>query len=112
MAEVAEGLSVDPARMRQNIANTRGLIFAERAMMLLAAELGRDVARKLLEDAIQKSIAQKKDLVAVLTELPEVSSHLNRSVLDQLTIPEQYLGSAEAFREALLNSTTSNKREQ
>ena len=112
MAEVAEGLSVDPARMRQNIANTRGLIFAERAMMLLAAELGRDVARKLLEDAIQKSIAQKKDLVALLAELPEVSSRLNRSVLDQLAIPEQYLGSAEAFREALLNSTTSNKREQ
>lgn len=112
MAEVAEGLSVDPARMRQNIANTRGLIFAERAMMLMAAELGRDVARKLMEDAIEKSIAQKKDLVTVLTELPEVSSHLNRSVLDQLAIPEQYLGSAEAFREALLNSTASNKREQ
>jgi 3-carboxy-cis,cis-muconate cycloisomerase len=36
MAEVAEGLSVDPVRMRQNIANTKGLIFAERAMMLLA----------------------------------------------------------------------------
>jgi 3-carboxy-cis,cis-muconate cycloisomerase len=111
MAEVAEGLSVDPARMRQNIANKRGLIFAERAMMLLAAELGRDVAHKHLEDAIQKSIAQKKDLVALLAELPEVRSRLNRSVLDQLAIPEQYLGSAEAFREALLNST-SNEREQ
>ncbi|MGA8214383.1 MAG: 3-carboxy-cis,cis-muconate cycloisomerase [Candidatus Sulfotelmatobacter sp.] len=111
LAEVAEGLSVDPARMRQNIANTRGLIFAERAMMLLAADLGRDVARKLLEDAIQKSIAQKKDLVALLAELPEVSSRLNRSMLDQLAIPEQYLGSAEAFRVALLNSATSNKRE-
>jgi 3-carboxy-cis,cis-muconate cycloisomerase len=111
LAEVAEGLSVDPARMRQNIANTRGLIFAERAMVLLAADLGRDVARKLLEDAIQKSIAQKKDLVALLAELPEVSSRLNRSMLDQLAIPEQYLGSAEAFRVALLNSATSNKRE-
>jgi len=111
LAEVAVGLSVDPARMRQNIANTRGLIFAERAMMLLAADLGRDVARKLLEDAIQKSIAQKKDLVALLAELPEVSSRLNRSMLEQLAIPEQYLGSAEAFRVALLNSATSNKRE-
>ena len=111
MTEVAEGLSVDPARMRQNIANTRGLIFAERAMMLLAADLGRDVARKLVEDAIQKSIAQKKDLVALLAGLPEVSSRLNRSMLDQLEIPEQYLGSAEAFRVALLNSATSNKRE-
>jgi 3-carboxy-cis,cis-muconate cycloisomerase len=111
MAEVAGGLSVDSARMRQNIANTRGVNFAERAMMLLAAELGRDVAHKLLEDAIQKSIAQKKDLSTLLAELPEVSSRLDRSVLDQLAIPEQYLGSAEAFRDALLNSTTSHRRE-
>jgi hypothetical protein len=48
----------------------------------------------------------------VLSELPEVSSRLNRSVIEQLEIPEQYLGSAEAFREALLQSTTSNEGEQ
>ncbi|MGA8442765.1 MAG: 3-carboxy-cis,cis-muconate cycloisomerase [Candidatus Sulfotelmatobacter sp.] len=112
MAEVAEGLSVDPVRMRQNIANTKGLIFAERAMMLLAAELGRGAAHKLLENALQKAVARNQDLSTVLAELPEVSSRLNRSLLEQLEIPEQYLGSAEAFREALLNSTTSNKKEQ
>ena len=112
MAEVAEGFSVDPARMRRNIEDTKGLIFAERVMMLLAAELGRDVAHKLLEDTIRKSVAQNKALSTLLAELPEVSSRLNRSVLDQLEIPEQYLGSAEAFREALVNRTTSNKREQ
>jgi 3-carboxy-cis,cis-muconate cycloisomerase len=111
MAEVAEGLSVDPARMRQNIANTRGLIFAERVMMLLAAELGRGVAHQLLEEAIQKAVAQNKDLSTILAELPEISSRLNRSELEQLEIPEQYLGSAEAFREALLKSTTSSKGE-
>jgi 3-carboxy-cis,cis-muconate cycloisomerase len=112
MAEVAEGLSVDPVRMRQNIASTKGLIFAERAMMLLAADMGRGTAHKLLEDALQKAVAQNKDLSSVLAELPEVSSRLNRSVLEQLEIPEQYLGSAEAFRQALLISTTSKKKEQ
>jgi 3-carboxy-cis,cis-muconate cycloisomerase len=106
LAEVAEGLSVDSARMRKNIADTNGVIFAERVMMLLAAELGRDVARQLLEDTIQKGIAQNKDLCTILAELPEVSSRLNRSVLDQLETPEQYLGSAEAFRRALLNTTS------
>ena len=111
LAEVAEGLSVDPARMRQNIASTRGLIFAERVMMLLAAQLGRDAAHKLLEDTIQKSIAQNKDLSALLAESPEVGSRLDRSALEQLEIPEQYLGSAEEFRQALLNSITSNKGE-
>ena len=112
MAEVAEGLSVDPARMRQNVTNTKGLIYAERVMMILAAELGRDVAHKLLEDSIQNSIAQKKDLLALLAELPEVRAHLNQSVLNQLEIPEQYLGSAEEFREALLSTAASNKGEQ
>jgi 3-carboxy-cis,cis-muconate cycloisomerase len=112
MAEVAEGLSVDSARMRQNIANTKGLIFAERAMMLLAGELGRDVAHKLLEDAIQKSVKQNQDLAAILAELPEVRSRLDRALFDQLEIPEQYLGSAEPFRRALLDRTSSDKGEK
>jgi len=111
LAEVAEGLSVNPARMRRNIANTKGLIFAERVMMLLAAQLGRDVARKLVEDTIQNSIAQNQDLSALLAELPEVSSRLKPFALDQLEIPEQYLGSAEEFREALLHSITSSEGE-
>jgi 3-carboxy-cis,cis-muconate cycloisomerase len=111
MAEVAEGLSVNPVRMRENIANTRGLIFSERVVMLLAAELGRGAAHKLLEEAIQKAVAQNKDLSTILRELPEISSRLSRAELEQLEIPEQYLGSAEAFREALLKSTTSSKGE-
>ncbi|HYA22835.1 MAG TPA: 3-carboxy-cis,cis-muconate cycloisomerase [Terriglobales bacterium] len=112
MAEVAEGLTVHAERMQQNIEKTKGLIFAERAMMLLAQKLGRDVAHKLLEDATCQSIAQNKRLSAVLQELPEVASHIDRSALAQLEIPEQYLGSAEAFRQALVNCCTQKKREQ
>lgn len=104
MAEVGEGLSVDHVRMRQNIENTKGLIFAERAMMLLAAALGRDVAHKRLQDATRRSIAHDKHLSTVLAEMPEVSSHLGRSVLQQLEVPERYLGSAETFRKALINA--------
>ena len=111
MAEVADGLSVDAARMRHNIERSNGLIFAERAMMLLAAELGRDVAHKLLEEATQKSIAQKKRLSEVLAELPDVSSRLDRSVLSQLEVAEQYLGSAETFRKALVDSSSLEKPE-
>jgi 3-carboxy-cis,cis-muconate cycloisomerase len=104
MAEAAEGLSVDRVRMRENIEKTKGLIFAERAMMLLGASLGRDVAHQLLEEATRTSVAQNKHLAEVLAEIPEVSSRLSPSVLQQIEIPEQYLGSAEAFRKALLES--------
>ena len=102
MAEVAEGLSVDTERMRVNIENTNGVIFAERAMMLLGAKLGRDVAHKILETAARKSANEGRNLAAVLAEMPEVSVHLRSIELEQLETPAQYLGSAEAFREALI----------
>jgi 3-carboxy-cis,cis-muconate cycloisomerase len=116
MAEVAEGLSVDPARMRTNIENTKGVIFAERAMILLGSSVGRDVAHKILEEATRKSVAQGKSLAQVLAEMPEVSSKLDASALRQLEVPEQYLGAAETFRQALVSSSqktkTPTKKEQ
>ncbi len=102
MAEVAEGLSVDTEKMRRNIDNTHGLIFAERAMMLLGAKLGRDVAHKILEGAARRSVHENRNLAAVLAEMPEVIAHLSAADLKQLETPEQYLGSAEAFRKALI----------
>lgn len=110
MVEVAEGLSVDRGHMRANIDATNGVVFAERAMMLLGSELGRDVAHKLMEEATRQSIAQGKHLSEVLAEMPEVTGHIERSTLRQLELPEQYLGSAEAFRKALLSSTRENSK--
>ena len=101
MAEAAEGLSVDREKMRLNIENTNGAIFAERAMMLLGAKLGRDVAHKILNAAVKKSAKEGRNLSAVLAEVPEVTIHLGPADLKQLETPEQYLGSAEAFRKAL-----------
>jgi 3-carboxy-cis,cis-muconate cycloisomerase len=113
MAEVAEGLSVDPVRMRANIDATHGVVFAERAMMLLGSKLGRDAAHKLVEQATRESVMQGKHLFEVLAEMPEVTSLIEPSALRQLELPEQYLGSAEAFREALLSSTSEkSKKEQ
>ena len=102
MAEAAEGLSVDTEKMKANIENTQGVIFAERAMMLLGSRLGRDVAHKILEGAARKSVNEGRNLAAILAEIPEVTSCLSVVQLKQLEIPEQYLGSAETFRRALL----------
>jgi 3-carboxy-cis,cis-muconate cycloisomerase len=102
MAEVAEGLSVDTEKMRLNIKNTHGLIFAERAMMLLGSKLGRDVAHKLLEGAARRSVNENRNLAGVLAEIPEVTAQLSAGELKQLETAEQYLGSAEAFRKALI----------
>jgi len=104
MAEVAEGLSVDTQRMYLNIKNTNGTIFAERCMMVLGAKLGRDVAHRILTDAVKKSAEEGRNLSAVLAEIPEVTVHLGSAELNQLETPEQYLGSAEVFRKALASA--------
>jgi len=105
MREVAEGLAVDPARMRVNIAATHGVIFAERAMMLLGAAVGRDVAHEILERATRRSIETGWQLKDVLMEIPEVARVFTPAQIDDLDSPEQYLGSAEIFRKQLLESS-------
>ncbi|MGH9538493.1 MAG: 3-carboxy-cis,cis-muconate cycloisomerase [Terriglobales bacterium] len=110
MAEVAEGLTVDPARMRANLDATLGAVFAERAMMLLGAKLGRDVAHKLLDDATRKSVSQKRHLTEVLSEMPEVTRHMDSATLKKLEVPEEYLGSADAFRRGLLGTVKATRK--
>jgi 3-carboxy-cis,cis-muconate cycloisomerase len=102
MREVAEELTVDAARMRKNIIDARGAIFAERAMMLLAARLGRDAAHKLLEDAVQQTMQSGKKLTDALAEMPQVTNILSTSEIHSLDDPETYLGAAETFRKQIL----------
>jgi 3-carboxy-cis,cis-muconate cycloisomerase len=105
MADVAEGLTVDSERMKANIATTQGVIFAERASMLLGKKIGRDRAHHLLQDASARAVAAKRSLSEVLAELPEIAAHLRAADLRDLGNPEHYLGSAEEFRKRLLAST-------
>ena len=111
MAEVAEGLTVNADRMRSNLDATKGVVFAERATILLGEKLGRDVAHRVLEEAARKSVSQGRHLAEILTEMPEVTSHIDRAALRQLEVPEQYLGSAESFRQALLASSRRKNQE-
>jgi 3-carboxy-cis,cis-muconate cycloisomerase len=82
MAEVAEGLTVDAGRMRRNIDATQGAVFAEKAMMLLAREMGREAAHRAVEESVRETGSP-----------PEMPG---------LREPEDYLGSAETFRLRLL----------
>ncbi|HKV48116.1 MAG TPA: hypothetical protein VJN69_08500, partial [Candidatus Acidoferrales bacterium] len=102
MLEVAEGLKVDAAKMRRDIADTHGAIFAERAMMKLSAALGREAAEKLLEDALRKMVESGTNLADALAAMQQVTSVLSADELRDLTRPESYLGAAEIFRKQLL----------
>jgi 3-carboxy-cis,cis-muconate cycloisomerase len=106
VAEIVEGLTVDTTRMRRNLEETRGIVFAEKATVLLAEKFGRERAHELLEAAVRKAVEEKRELSDVLGELPEIIKIVDKASLQQLTVPEDYLGSAESFRRKVLRGTT------
>jgi adenylosuccinate lyase len=99
MNDAIEGLTVDPERMRANIDATRGVIFAERAMMLLAPEVGRERAQRAIAAAVEGSAQHLNGFAGTLAQ--EIGHTL---VPDGLTRPEDYLGAAEHFRLLLLRN--------
>jgi 3-carboxy-cis,cis-muconate cycloisomerase len=102
MAEAAEGLEVNAARMRADIDATRGGVFAEKAAMLLGAKMGREAAHNIVAEAARKSEAEGRALADVLAEIPEVARALGSNRLRELDTPQKYLGVAEELRKRLL----------
>ncbi len=94
---LAEGLTVDAARMRRNLESTGGLIVAEAVMMGLAPVLGREAAHHAVHHACDAALAQGIPLAEALMAEEEVRSRLSAGEVARLTDPSAYLGSAEAF---------------
>ncbi|GAC1337790.1 MAG: 3-carboxy-cis,cis-muconate cycloisomerase [Beijerinckiaceae bacterium] len=78
---LAEGLVVEPDRMRKNLDATRGLLFADAVATELAARLGRDSAHRLLEEASTKVRDDGKHLRDVLAQ--DVSLKAERKAIER-----------------------------
>jgi 3-carboxy-cis,cis-muconate cycloisomerase len=104
IADIAEGLEVDAARMQTNLGATHGLIMAEAVTMALAEKIGKNDAHHLVEAASKKAVADKKDLRDVLTKDPKVTAHLNAGRIAELFEPMAYQGVSQALIDRLLAS--------
>ncbi|HEV7411507.1 MAG TPA: 3-carboxy-cis,cis-muconate cycloisomerase [Bradyrhizobium sp.] len=104
IAELAEGLEVDVARMRVNLDATHGLIMAEAVTFALAETIGKSDAHHLVEVAAKKAIAGKRHLRDVLTSDPKVTAHLSADKLAKLFDPMAYQGVSQALIDRLLKS--------
>src|ERR1700674_5132886 len=60
IVDIVEGLEVDVARKRVNLAATGGLIMAEAVTMALAEKVGKSEAHHLVEAASKKAATEKK----------------------------------------------------
>jgi len=107
-----EGLVVDSTRMRENLALTQGLIFAEAITMTLALQIGKPAAYKLVEEASRNAIASKKHLREVLAQNPEFSARVTPGELDRLFDPPNYLGAANEFIDRTIASNKSETGER
>jgi 3-carboxy-cis,cis-muconate cycloisomerase len=99
---IAEGLVVDPERMRRNLDATGGLIMAESVMMALAERLGREEAHHSVQAACERVVVDGLDFLDALTADAEISAALSRDALAERLRPESYLGRAGDIVDATL----------
>ena len=102
LAQVLDGLELDPARMAANLEATRGLILAEAVAMALGGRIGRLQAHHLVEGACRRAAAEELHLREVLTADAEVRKHLSAEDLQRLLDPANYVGLAESMVERAL----------
>jgi 3-carboxy-cis,cis-muconate cycloisomerase len=104
MADLIDGLEVFADRMRSNIERTKGVVFAERAVTLMAPAAGKDAALEVVTAALERCRSSHVTFREALKSVPAARQWLTADQLQTIDVPEQYLGSAEAIRMALLKS--------
>ncbi|MGY1439164.1 3-carboxy-cis,cis-muconate cycloisomerase [Streptomyces reniochalinae] len=95
-AELAEGLRVRPARMRENLALTGGRLVSERAALVLSRYVGRARAGALVTEAAARSASEQAPFVDVLRECGELAD-VPQEVWADLAEPARHTGCAPAL---------------
>lgn len=103
-AALAEGMELDPARMRENLERTEGQIFAEAAATRLAERLGRAEAHEVVGRAARRARETGRHLRAVLEEDDAARSNLSAGDLDAIFDPALSLGAAAALIDRVLGA--------
>lgn len=99
---VLDGLEVDPEQMRRNIDLTHGLVMSEAVMMGLGPHIGREYAHDLVYDLCRQALQQRRPLLDLLAEHPEINRHLDRAALARLCDPANYLGQSGVMVDRVL----------
>jgi len=92
--ELAEGLVINPWRMRDNLAHSGAQIVSERIAAVLAPRLGKVRAKQVLSDAVGVVRESGRGLPEVLAEEPSVARFLSAAELAVLCDPAGYTGGA------------------
>jgi adenylosuccinate lyase len=94
-----DGLQVFPARMRENLDLTGGLIMAEALMLELGKRIGRQRAHDAVYEAAQASVTERRPFRETLADVPEVRAGLTAPQIEALLDPARYAGLCPEFAE-------------
>ncbi|MDF3292211.1 3-carboxy-cis,cis-muconate cycloisomerase [Streptomyces silvisoli] len=92
--ELAEGLTVQAERMRENLDLTGSQVVSERIAAVLAPQLGKAAAKQLLTWASSAAEKTGRPLHRVLAEAPELEGRITTRELAELCDPAAYTGAA------------------
>ena len=85
LAGLIEGMRVDPARMRENLEQTKGLIHSQRVLLALTeAGLGRQEAYAIVQRHALEAWRRRQPLLDRLRTEPEVTKRLSPEQLSGL----------------------------
>jgi 3-carboxy-cis,cis-muconate cycloisomerase len=99
MIVLFRGLQVFPARMRENLDLSGGLIMAEALMLELGKQIGRQRAHDAVYEAAQGSVTQSRPFREMLAADEHVSARLTQAQVDALLDPARYSGLCRQFAE-------------
>ena len=93
--KVVTGLTFYPDNIKRNLDVLRGVQMSEAVMIELAKRgFGRQKAHEIVRDASMKAFEEKKSLKDALLANPEIAAKLKPAEVDQITDPENYIGTA------------------
>ncbi|MCX8161078.1 MAG: adenylosuccinate lyase [Candidatus Saccharicenans sp.] len=103
MSDIIGHWHVYPARMKQNIQATRGLIFSQAVMLALTRKgLSREEAYRLVQNCSLKAWQENLDFKALVLADEEISRHLSPREIESCFSLEPYLQKIDFIFERVL----------
>ena len=94
MADVAEGLEVNPEAMRRNLTALNGLVMSERVTLELSKRIGRDDAITIVSEACRRAVDKDCDLSDILKADNRITKVFSANEIDEFMSPDSYLGTS------------------
>ncbi len=101
---ITDGLEVDAKRMRINLEQTRGLIYAENLLVTLTKHIGKTDAEDLVEKNCKEATKQGIHLKELIRKSPEVMKYISPDKIEDLFDPKNSVGLCEEFINRVLKS--------